>query len=56
MYIHARSIFMFPVQLTTSRIDNVTQLIHALLKALTIHTYINFVSLFSRPPAGLTTV
>ena len=31
----------FPVQPTTSRIGNHTRLIHALLKALTIHTYIH---------------
>ena len=35
-----RKIFIFPVQLTTSRIGNLTPLIHTLLKVLTmtIHT------------------
>ena len=32
--------FIFPVQLTTSRIGNLTRLIHTLLYVLTIHTYI----------------
>ena len=31
--------FMFPVQLTTSRIGNLTRLIHTLLYVMTIHTY-----------------
>ena len=31
---------IFPVQLTTSRIDNLTRLIHTLLYVMTIHTYI----------------
>ena len=31
---------IFPVQLTTSRIDNLTRLIHTLLNVMTIHTYI----------------
>ena len=30
---------IFPLQLTTSRIGNLTRLIHTLLKVLTIHTY-----------------
>ena len=30
---------IFPVQLTTSRIGNLTRLIHALLYVMTIHTY-----------------
>ena len=32
---------IFPVQLTTSRIGNLTRLIHTLLYVLTIHTYIH---------------
>ena len=32
---------IFPVQLTTSRIDNFTRLIHTLLYVMTIHTYIH---------------
>ena len=32
--------FIFPVQLTTSRIGNLTWLIHTLLYVMTIHTYI----------------
>ena len=31
---------IFPVQLTTSRIGNLTRLIHTLLYVMTIHTYI----------------
>ena len=31
--------FIFPVQLTTSRIGNLTRLIHTLLYVMTIHTY-----------------
>ena len=31
---------LFPVQLTTSRIGNLTRLIHTLLYVMTIHTYI----------------
>ena len=34
-----REILMFPVQLTTSRIDNPTRLIHTLQYVMTIHTY-----------------
>ena len=34
-----RGIFIFPVQLTTSRIGNLTRLIHSLLYVMTIHTY-----------------
>ena len=30
---------IFPVQLTTSRIGNLTRLIHTLLYVMTIHTY-----------------
>ena len=36
-----RGILIFPVQLTTSRIDNLTRLMHTLLNVMTIiHTYI----------------
>ena len=38
-----REIFIFPVQLTTSRIGNVTRLIHTLARCVAIHTYINTV-------------
>ena len=31
---------IFPVQLTTSRIGNLTRLIHTLLYVMTVHTYI----------------
>ena len=34
-----REIFIFPVQLTTNRIGNLTRLIHTLLYVMTIHTY-----------------
>ena len=34
-----RGIFIFLVQLTTSRISNLTRLIHTLLYVMTIHTY-----------------
>ena len=33
-----RGIFVFPVQLTTSRIGNLTRLIHTLLYVMTIRT------------------
>ena len=36
-----RGIFIFPVQLTTSRIGNLTRLIHTLLYVMTIHTYLH---------------
>ena len=35
--------FIFPVQLTTSRIGNLIRLIHTLLYVMTIHTYIHTV-------------
>ena len=35
-----REIFVFPVQLTTSRIGNLTRLIHILVIFVTIHTHI----------------
>ena len=38
-----RGIFIFSVQLTTSRIGNLTRLIHTLLYVMTIHTYIQVV-------------
>ena len=34
-----RGIFIFPVQLTTSRIDNLTRLIHTLLYVMTVHMW-----------------
>ena len=36
-----KEIFIFPVQLTTSRIDNLTRLIHTLAICVTLHTYIH---------------
>ena len=36
-----REIFIFPVQLTTCRIGNLTRLIHTLAICVTIHTYIH---------------
>ena len=50
--------FIFPVELTTSRIANLTRLIHTLLYVMTIHTYMmqpNKVKLFpgaTVPKAG----
>ena len=38
--VRGRGIFIFPVQLTTSRIGNLTRLIRTLLHVMTIHTYI----------------
>ena len=38
-----RGIFIFPVQLTTSRIGNLTRLIHTLLYVMTIHTYDTYI-------------
>ena len=46
---------IFPVQLTTSRIGNLTRLIHTLLYVMTIHTYIRselFVISIIDPPSG----
>ena len=40
-----RGIFIFPVQLTTSRIGNLTRLIHTLLYVMTIHTYILYTNI-----------
>ena len=40
---------IFPVQLTTSRIGNLTRLIHTLLCVMTIHTYIHTYILVSSP-------
>ena len=37
---------IFPVQLTTSRIGNLTRLIHTLPYVMTIHTYIHTAKLF----------
>ena len=51
-----RGVFIFPVQLTTSRIGNLTRLIHTLLYVMTIHTYIHtnekgrFLNAWARPP------
>ena len=36
-----RGMLIFPVQLTTSRIGNLTRLTHTLLYVMTIHTYIH---------------
>ena len=36
-----RGIFIFLVQLTTSKIGNLTRLIHTVLYVMTIHTYIH---------------
>ena len=48
-----REMFIFPVQLTTSRVGNLTRLIHTLLYVMTIHTYENTKRLaFDRPRAG----
>ena len=38
-HVRKQGIFICPVQLTTSRIANLTQLIHTLLYVMTIHTY-----------------
>ena len=40
-HVRGQGIFIFPVQLTTSRIGNLTRLIQTLLCAMTIHTYIH---------------
>ena len=47
-----RGICIFPVQLTTSKIGNLTRLIHTLLYVMTIHTYIHtyFISIISAIP------
>ena len=42
---------IFPVQLTTSRIGNLTGLIHTLLYVMTIHTYIQY-----SPPSHMVVV
>ena len=44
-----RGIFIFSVQLTTSRISNLTRLIHTLAICVTIHTYIHRCSLYKIP-------
>ena len=36
-----RGMFIFPVQLTTIRIGNLTRLIYTLLYVMTVHTYIH---------------
>ena len=38
--------FIFPVQLTTSRIGNLTRLIHTLLYVMTIHTWLGHFYLY----------
>ena len=38
-YARGQGNIIFPVQLTTSRIGNLTRLIHTLLYVMTIHTY-----------------
>ena len=54
---------IFPVQLTTSRVGNLTRLIHTLLYVMTIHTYTHVCVFSSHPfwtsssldvPAGVT--
>ena len=40
-------VIFFPVQLTTSRIGNLTRLIHTLLHVMTIHTYILYAAVDS---------
>ena len=45
-----RKIFIFPVQLTTSRFGNLIRLIHTLLDGMTVHTYIHT---FDIPPGSL---
>ena len=40
-HVRAQGNIHFPVQLTTSRIGNLTRLIHTLLYVMTIHTYIH---------------
>ena len=47
---------IFPVQLTTSRIGNLTRLIHTLLYVMTIHTYIHTRAVFKRVLQCCTTV
>ena len=44
--------FIFPVQLTTSRIGNLTRLIHTLLYVMTIHTYILLKKMYTLPYQG----
>ena len=39
-HVRGQGNIIFPVQLTTSRIGNLTRLIHTLLYVMTIHTYI----------------
>ena len=48
-----RGIFLFPVQLTTSRIGNLTRLIHTLLYVMTIHTYIHTYTYLEPKERGL---
>ena len=48
--------FIFPVQLTTSRIGNLTRLIHTLLYVMTIHTYIPLMPLIPLIPLTVVTL
>ena len=41
-----RGILIFPVQLNTSRIGNLTRLIHTLRYVMTIHIYLNILTIF----------
>ena len=43
---------IFPVQLTTSRIGNLTRLIHTLLYVMTIHIYIHTVNITKSTHSG----
>ena len=47
-HVRGQGNIIFPVQLTTSRIGNLTRLIHTLLYVMTIHTYIHPTNLASR--------
>ena len=47
---------IFPVQLTTSRIGNLTRLIHTLLHVMTIHTYIHTIAVDAARETGETCV
>ena len=45
-----REILIFRVQLTTSRIGNLTQLIHTLLYVMTVHVYSTYVHILQSTP------
>ena len=53
-HVDDRGILIFLVQLTTSRIGNLTRLIHTLLYVMTIHTYCLYRSKSSRFTASCT--